>query len=212
MKSFIQKIEKNDTNLLITLLKYLQYKLQKKNILTHHNTIIKNVKNIATQNGKLVIGLNSVGFVHKKDTTLLNVRGKLNVNGYVIIGKGCRFDIGYNATVNIGNNSYINPFTTIIIMHGLDIGSDCAIAWNCQFLDESFHTINYEGKNDVDNKIIIADHVWIGSNVSICKGTQIAKGSVVASNSFVNSVFTEENVLIAGNPAKIIKHNISWSK
>jgi hypothetical protein len=33
----------------------------------------------------------------------------------------------------------------------------------------------------------------------------------VAADSKVSGVFAEENCLIAGNPAKVIKRNIAWS-
>jgi acetyltransferase-like isoleucine patch superfamily enzyme len=96
-------------------------------------------------------------------------------------------------------------------MHQLTIGNDCAISWNCQFLDEDYHEIQYEGKKEKNsNSIKIGDRVWIGSNVSIHKGAVIPRGCVVASNSVVKAVFDEENVLIAGNPAKVVKRSISW--
>jgi acetyltransferase-like isoleucine patch superfamily enzyme len=199
-----------DTNLFITFFNYILFRLRHKNIIAHHKTIIKNIHNISTK-GLLKIGLKPVGFVHNKDITLLNIGGRLNVNGNFSIGRGCRFDIGEDAVVNIGNNSYINPLSTFIIMHGLDIGDNCAISWECQFLDESFHEIHYEGKKEHEHKITIGDHVWIGSRVSIYNGSTIPNGCVVASNSVVKRVFSEENALIAGNPATIIKHNINWS-
>ena len=152
------------------------------------------------------------GFTHGKDITYLNIKGKLEILGKFSIGRGCRFDIGKDAIVQIGNGTYINPLTTVIIMHKLSIGEDCAIAWNCQILDEDFHKIGYEGKKEnASNAITIGDKVWIGSHVSIYKGATIPKGCVVASNSVIREKFEEENVLIMGNPAKIIKRNITWT-
>ena len=62
-----------------------------------------------------------------------------------------------------------------------------------------------------DNRIVIGSHVWIGSRVSVLKGSVIPDGCVVASSSVVKSIFTEKNALIAGNPAKIVRQNVSWS-
>jgi acetyltransferase-like isoleucine patch superfamily enzyme len=188
---------------------FIYYKIKKKSLFIHQKTIIRGVENIHTKR-LLKIGISYCGFLHEKDITVLNIQGKLNINGSVSIGRGCRFDIGENALIEIGNNSYINPFSLFIIQHGLYIGENCAISWNCQFLDEDFHTMEYEKKELPDNKIIIADHVWIGSNVSIYKGAFIGKNSIVASNSEVKDKFLEENVLIAGNPARIVKKNIRW--
>jgi acetyltransferase-like isoleucine patch superfamily enzyme len=200
----------SNSNFLIVLIRYLLYKTRGKNILAHQKAKIKGVDNI-TSNGLLKIGIDYVGFIHNKDVTYLNIKGKMEFQGNSSIGRGCRFDIGQQATVKIGRETYINPFTTIIIMHGLQVGEGCAISWNCQFLDEDFHHLEYEGKKKTDHKgITIGNKVWVGSNSCIYKGTVIPAGCVIAANTVVKGVFEEENVLIAGNPAKIVKRNVSW--
>jgi acetyltransferase-like isoleucine patch superfamily enzyme len=170
---------------------------------------INGIENIET-NGRLKIGLNYVGFIHKSDKTYLNINGKLSFKGDYSIGRGCRFDIGTNGIVSIGNGGYTNANTTFIIMHQLTIGDNCAISWDCQFLDEDFHEIFYDGKKNHDNSIIIGNNVWIGCGVKIYKGTVIPDNCVIASNSIIKDVFKEKNSLIAGNPAKIIKRNVQW--
>ncbi len=44
------------------------------------------------------------------------------------------------------------------------------------------------------------------------KKVRIADNSVVGSASVVTKKFDEENVVIAGNPAKICRRNIMWEK
>lgn len=44
----------------------------------------------------------------------------------------------------------------------------------------------------------------------ILKGTNIPKGCVIAANTCIHSGFTEENSIIGGYPAKIIKRDIWW--
>lgn len=198
------------SNFWIVAFRYLLFKLQGKSIIAHQRAIIRGTKNI-TIGGLLRVGVDPVGFMHHKDFTYLNIQGTLNIKGKFFIGRGCRLDVGPFANIVLGHGSSINSNGKIIIMHGLSIGEDCAIAWNCNFLDEDFHQINYEGKREcADPKILIEDHVWIGANVSIYKGVKIARGSVVAANSVVVSQFEEENVLIAGNPACVIKRNVNW--
>ena len=79
------------------------------------------------------------------------------------------------------------------------------------FLDEDFHVIRYEGKKPTgDNGISIGSHVWIGSNVSVLKGAVVPDGCVVASGSVVTDRFDQENALLAGNPARVIREHVEW--
>lgn len=50
----------------------------------------------------------------------------------------------------------------------------------------------------------------IGKDCKIGKNTKISSNSIVAWNSVVNKKFDESNVVIAGNPATIVKRNINW--
>lgn len=43
------------------------------------------------------------------------------------------------------------------------------------------------------------------------KNSQIAPNSVIGTKSVVTGKFTEENTILAGSPAKIVKRNINWS-
>lgn len=181
----------------------------KKNILAHHLVEIVNPQNINI-NGLLKIGVEYFGFTSKNDKTLLNVRGELNFSSDFSIGKGCRFDIGPGAVANFGSG-YVSPNTIFVITKGIRVGDHCVISWGCQFLDSDFHRIKYKDYDSIiESEIIIGDRVWIGSNSYIYKGVKIPNGCIIASNSVVKASFDEENVLIGGNPAKILKRNISW--
>lgn len=48
--------------------------------------------------------------------------------------------------------------------------------------------------------------------MTILKNVKIGSGSVIGINSTVTKSFEEKNVLIVGNPAKIVKNNIKWEK
>ncbi|MGB7568321.1 MAG: acyltransferase [Chitinivibrionales bacterium] len=202
--------KKSDTSFFKVAFREILYRvLYKKSFLLHQNVTIHGIKNIELP-GKLNVGIDYFGFIHKTDKTYLNVNGKLRLNGDYSIGRGCRFDIGTGAIVSIGKGGYVAANTTFIIMHGLTIGDNCAISWDCQFLDEDFHEINYLGKKSYGKSIVIGNNVWIGCGAKIYKGTVIPDNCVIASNSIVKGKFNIENCLIGGNPAKIIKENIEW--
>lgn len=193
---------------ILVALSYLCYRLRKKNILASNKVTIYGLKNISTS-GLLRLGLANVGFMNRYDRTFLNIAGKLDFQKNFSIGRGCRLDIGQNATATFGSG-YVAAQTTFVIMHGLTVGDGCAISWGCQFLDDDFHQLAYSGKKEKSNEIIIGSQVWIGSNVTVLKGATIPDGCVVASGSIVGAKFTEKNSLIGGIPAKVIRRDITW--
>lgn len=60
--------------------------------------------------------------------------------------------------------------------------------------------------------ITIGNHVWIGRRVNLLKNTKINDNSIVGLGSVVTNSFNEQNVVIAGFPAKVIKRNVNWSR
>ena len=211
IRSFYNRCKRTQSSFLSIVFRALLIKVFfNKKIVAHQKTILRGIRNIHCP-GILDAGIGYVNFMHRKDVTYLNIQGKLKIQGDYSIGRGCRLDIDRNALVEIGKGGYINANTKLIIVHSLTIGDGCTISWDCQFLDEDFHKIEYPGKKVREKGIVLGDHVWIGSGVCIFSGAKIAKGSVVAANSSVHHVFEEENVLIAGNPARIVKRNIHWT-
>ena len=205
------KCRKANSSFPIVFIKYLYYWLvYNKKIMAHQNTLINGVEKIKI-NGDLNIGVEYVGFSKKSDVTMLNVQGELSFKKGYSIGRGCIFDIGENAVVQFGKGGYITANSRFIIMNKLIIGDDCAISWDCEFLDNDFHQISYENKKIRPKEIVIGNHVWIGAGVKVYQGTTIADGCVIASNAVVRGVFLEKNTIIGGNPARVIKHNVNWS-
>jgi acetyltransferase-like isoleucine patch superfamily enzyme len=206
MKNFIRgcysvvRSANSDINIPLFLFKSAYYHLLLKNIFAHTNTTILGLRNIETR-GQLFVGTNNVGFLNKHDRIFLNINGKLLIEGTVVIGKGA------NCTLK---QCEITGKTNLIIAHGLQVGEGSLISWGCELLDEDWHDIKYEGKREKDHTIVIGNHVWIGSYVKILKGVHISDNSVIASSAVVTKSFAEGNVLIAGNPAVIIKREVEW--
>lgn len=94
------------------------------------------------------------------------------------------------------------------------IGSDCMISNNIQIRSSDSHSIV-----DLKNKrlnyaqdIVIGNHCWLGLNSILLKGTNIPNNSVVAAGSICTKKYDVENTILAGNPAKVVKHNINWDR
>ena len=199
-------------NFLSVLTRAIYYKaFYNKNIVAHPRTYFTGIRK-SKINGTLLIGMNSAGFSPHYEKTFLNIKGKMLVSGNFSIGRGCKIDVGDNGNLVLGKGGYINSNTKLIVMHKLEIGDNCAISWDCQFLDEDFHKITSSGESKMStNEIYIGNNVWIGCGVKVYKGAYVASGSVVASDSIVKGVFKQKNCLIGGHPARVLKENITWT-
>ncbi len=52
--------------------------------------------------------------------------------------------------------------------------------------------------------------MWICDSVMVLKNSEILNDSIVGAKSLINKKFCESNVIIAGNPGKIVKRGIYW--
>ena len=78
-------------------------------------------------------------------------------------------------------------------------------------MDTDFHKVIKNNQiSNHDKEINIANHVWIGCRCTILKGVNISDGCVIASNSNLVKCIEKKNVLIGGNPARIINQDIDW--
>ncbi len=97
---------------------------------------------------------------------------------------------------------------------GVEVGKDCMFAGETIIFASDAHRIydinTNEILNDVKHHVIIGDHTWVCQGNKFLKNAIIPKNCIVANNSNVTKEFTEENCLIGGNPAKVIKRNINW--
>lgn len=168
----------------------------------------KNDGNLLINNGRLFFGFlsNRVGLTpNQKGVLRIYKGGTLKVNGFVRIARSAKIYVP--GELKIGAGTYINPNTIIFARTVVSIGKNCAISWNCQIIDDDFHTV--KGKETHAKPIHIGDSVWIGTNVIILKGVQIGNNVIVAAGSVVTKD-VPSNCLVAGNPAIIIKSNVNW--
>ena len=173
---------------------------------------VKGADHININRGRLMLGTNFYGFADTRMGGLIRVRGRLEIDGRVLVAQGNRWDIGPGAVVTIGDSTYFSPMVKVMIFSGLTVGKDCGIAWDCLLLDDDQHHLTLSGVDPPPTAapIEIGDHVWIASRATILKGTRIGDGCVVASGSTVRGDFSEPDCLIGGTPAKVIRRGIVW--
>ena len=92
----------------------------------------------------------------------------------------------------------------------IEIGSQTIISTNVSFVthDNSAKMI-FGSRGDLYGKIIIGDNCFIGENATILYGVTLADSIIVAAGSVVTKSFNESNIIIGGNPARIISN---WKK
>lgn len=89
----------------------------------------------------------------------------------------------------------------------LEIGNDVQITRDVRIITHGYDWAVLKGKyGDIlgsAGKVKIGNNVFIGMNATILKGTVVGNNCIIGASSLVNGCFPDD-VVIAGNPAKVI--------
>lgn len=129
---------------------------------------------------------------------------------------GMRIDADNNSSVFIDENADIGK----VFVHmenesgtSLVIGKNVALSYDIEIYTTDTHPVLDMQGNVINNKkasVVIQDHVWVCASAVLLKGAYISSDSIVGHSAVVSGKFSEKNVAIAGNPAKIVKRDINW--
>ncbi|WP_303011252.1 hypothetical protein [uncultured Bacteroides sp.] len=138
---------------------------------------------------------------------------KLGDNNSVI---NCEFWIEDDGgSIMLGNSNKILGRTHLAETEGkrIILGDNCLFSTNVIFRTGDSHSILDAKTGERINpakSIIIGDRVWFGNNTTVLKGAIIANDSIVATGAIVTKHFSDSNLILAGNPAEVVKKGIKW--
>lgn len=144
----------------------------------------------------------------------LRIYGKLVLQGpgTVIMGDNVRVQMRVTpwtyspeAVIEIGSNVFLNG-TRFGCKKSIRIGDRCILG-GCSIMDTDFHSTSVDRHNPNAPvrvaPVQIGENVWVGPQVGILPGTSVGKNSVVGFGAVCSGNYPP-NVIIAGNPARVI--------
>lgn len=170
--------------------------------------------NAAIKTGMIRIGCNEVGLFDKKYCRpIWENSGTVVFNGSAIFKYGAKIIVGRHGKLTIGDGLRFSSGSSVVCYKQIDIGNECRISWDSQIMDTDFHKIfNVDSMQiNPDKEIRLGNNCWIGNHSLVCKGTKLGNMVVLASNSMVNKEIPDNNVILAGSPARIVKTSIYWT-
>lgn len=155
---------------------------------------------------------------------LNNVKIRMRGNDHrLFIGENCRVSRGASfwfedehCVLQIGERTTMVEVHIAVTEPGskVIIGSDCMFANDIDIRSGDSHSIIDESSGERLNfaeDVYIEDHVWVGAHTVILKGVRIGANSVVATGAVVTHS-CGQGVVLAGNPAKVVRTGISWKR
>jgi acetyltransferase-like isoleucine patch superfamily enzyme len=102
-------------------------------------------------------------------------------------------------------SSFANSHGSYIqAINGIKIGSNFLFGPGLRLISAN-HDPNRLDSWEKIQPIEIGDNVWMGSNVTVLPGVKIPANTVVGAGAVLTKTFEEENTVLAGNPAKVIR-------
>ncbi|KAL7947273.1 trimeric LpxA-like protein [Trichoderma barbatum] len=124
-----------------------------------------------------------------------------------------KMDYGYN--VKLGKNVFVNSNSTWIDTCSITIGARTLIGPNCSFYSGT-HPLDHRVRNgtrgpESGKPITVGEDCWFGGGVTVLPGVTIGKGVVIGAGSVVTKD-VPEGVVVAGNPARVLRKTIEESE
>jgi acetyltransferase-like isoleucine patch superfamily enzyme len=163
--------------------------------------------------GTVLLGFGANGaFDFRRSRSAWQNAGTVVFEGPARLGNGFKLSIASSGTVVFGPEFVLSAESQIVCRDSIRFGYGCLIAWDVLLLDGDFHPlIGADGTvSETEAPIALGDRVWIGARSIILKGVTLGQDTVVAAGSVVTKSEDATNVVIGGNPARVIREGIRW--
>ena len=145
---------------------------------------------------------NQTGAGSERESILPRLLGKIGQNSIIEPPFYC----SYGQNIYIGDYVYMNWMCTILDNNTVHIGNHVMIGPAVQIYTAA-HPLQVKSRIqgwEVTKAIVIEDNVWIGGSAILLPGVRIGRNAVVGAGAVV-SRSVSENVVVVGNPARVIK-------
>ncbi|MBQ8482328.1 MAG: sugar O-acetyltransferase [Alphaproteobacteria bacterium] len=116
------------------------------------------------------------------------------------------FHCDYGYQIFVGENFFANFDCVFLDAAPIEIGDNCMIGpKTCIYaISHPFNPQERQKGIGLPQKVTIGNNVWIGGGATILSGVSLGNNVIVGAGSVVTKSFPD-NVVIAGNPARIIR-------
>lgn len=132
---------------------------------------------------------------------------KIRLKDGVLLGRGVDISSLDDGYIEVGENSFIGPYSCVAGPGHIRIGKGCLIAAHSGIFANN-HTFadptRYIGEQGVTCKgIVIEDDCWLGAGVKVLDGVTIGRGSVIGAGAVITKDIPPFSIAV-GVPAKVI--------
>lgn len=166
---------------------------------------IKDDLNIEISKSAKIVGctLSSKG---KNNSFIVNDNAVLRNVNIEILGDNCSIYIGKDCM--IGDKCYLSAKEG----SKLTILDNCMLSRNIKIMTSDGHPI-YQNEKRINfaKDITLKENVWVADNVTILKGVTVESDSIIGINATLTKSIPS-NAIAVGNPAKVVKTNVTWKE